>query len=120
MKCFQPKAGDTPPDDDQANPPAPDTPAEDHPESAEAKIDPMLRPTCQNRNAEVNFRGEKRSNASHAATTDPDARLFKTSPARARCSAPSGMPSWRTARGGSGRVISPRLTVTPNGAPHWT
>lgn len=29
------------------------------------------------RNAERNFRGEKRSNATHASTTDPDARLFK-------------------------------------------
>lgn len=29
------------------------------------------------RNAERDFRGEKRSNATHASTTDPDARLFK-------------------------------------------
>jgi transposase len=29
------------------------------------------------RNAEVNFHGQKRSNASHASTTDPEARLFK-------------------------------------------
>ncbi len=29
------------------------------------------------RNAETNFRGEKRSNATHASTTDPDARLYR-------------------------------------------
>ena len=40
----------------------------------------MPRPTRQHRNAEVDFRGEKRSNATHASTTDPDARLYKKSP----------------------------------------
>ena len=35
------------------------------------------------RNAERNFRGEKRSNATHASTTDPDARLFKKAPGQA-------------------------------------
>lgn len=40
----------------------------------------MPRATGQNRNAEVNFRGEKRSNATQASTTDPDARLYKKSP----------------------------------------
>lgn len=29
------------------------------------------------RNAEVNFHGEKRSNATHASTTDRDARLYR-------------------------------------------
>ena len=29
------------------------------------------------RNAEVNFHGERRSNATHASTTDPDAKLFR-------------------------------------------
>ena len=29
------------------------------------------------RNAEVNFRGEKRSNGTHGSTTDPDARLYR-------------------------------------------
>jgi transposase len=33
----------------------------------------------QGRNAERNFRGEKRSNATHASTTDPDARLARKS-----------------------------------------
>jgi hypothetical protein len=40
----------------------------------------MPRPTRQNRNAEVDFLGEKRSNATHASTTDPDAWLYKKSP----------------------------------------
>ena len=42
--------------------------------------DPMPRPTRQSRNTEVDFRGERRSNATHASTTDPDARLYKKSP----------------------------------------
>ena len=37
----------------------------------------------QTRNAEVNFRGEKRSNATHASVTDPDARLYKKAPGAA-------------------------------------
>ncbi len=40
----------------------------------------MPRPIRHNRNAEIDFRGEKRSNAAHASTTDPDARLSKKSP----------------------------------------
>jgi len=32
------------------------------------------------RNAEVDFRGEKRSNETHASTTDPDALLYRKSP----------------------------------------
>jgi hypothetical protein len=40
----------------------------------------MSRPNRQNRNPEVDFRGEKRSNATHASTNDPDARLYKKSP----------------------------------------
>jgi transposase len=37
-------------------------------------------PTDGGRNAERDFRGEKRSNATHASTTDPDARLYRKSP----------------------------------------
>lgn len=36
-------------------------------------------PTGQGRNAEGDFRGEKRSNETHASTTDPDARLYRKS-----------------------------------------
>jgi len=78
MKSFQPKADDTPTDDDPGSTPGPDTPAGDQPHTTET--DPMPRPNRQNRYAEVDFRGEKRSNATHASTTDPDARLYKKSP----------------------------------------
>jgi hypothetical protein len=40
----------------------------------------MTRPTPRSRNAEVDFRGEKRSNATHVSMTDPEARLYKKSP----------------------------------------
>ena len=80
MKSFQPKADDTPPDDDPGSPPGSDISPEDHPEQTPSEIDPMPRPNRQDRNAEVDVRGEKRSNATHASTTDPDARLYKKSP----------------------------------------
>jgi len=80
MKSFQPKAGDTPPDDDPGGPTGPDSPTEDHPEPTPSETDPMSRPTRQSRNADIDFRGEKRSNATHASITDPDARLYKKSP----------------------------------------
>ena len=88
MKSFQPKADDTPPDDDPGSPPGPDTAPVTAPDTAIEEADqptepeaaPMHRDHRQNRNAEVDFRGEKRSNATHASTTDPDARLYKKSP----------------------------------------
>jgi len=40
----------------------------------------MPRPNQQHRNGEVDFREEKRSNATHVSKTDPDARLYKKSP----------------------------------------
>jgi transposase len=56
MKSFRPKAeGEDPPDDG--------TPPEGG----------------RGRNAEVDFRGERRSNETHASSTDPDARLFRKS-----------------------------------------
>jgi len=80
MKSFQPKAADTPSVDDPGGTPGPDSPTEGPPEPTPSETDPMSRPTRQSRNAEVDFRGEKRSNATHASTTDPDARLYKKSP----------------------------------------
>ena len=80
MKSFQPKPGDTPPDDDPGSPPGPEASTEDHPAPPEPETDPMPRDRRQNRNAEVDFRGEKRSNATHVSMTDPDARLYKKSP----------------------------------------
>jgi transposase len=41
--------------------------------------DPGERPATEGRNAEVDFRGEKRSNETHASTSDPDARLYRKS-----------------------------------------
>ena len=81
MKSFQPKAEDTPPDNDDPGDP-PSTRSVDAPDQPppETEIAPMTRPTRQDRNAEVDFRGEKRSNATHASTTDPEARLYKKSP----------------------------------------
>ena len=34
----------------------------------------------RSRNPEVSFKGEKRSNATHASVSDPDAQLYKKSP----------------------------------------
>ena len=81
MKSFQQKAEATPPDDEgPGDPPAPDATLETAPSETPAETDPMTRPIHRNRNAEVDFKGEKRSNATHASTTDPDARLYKKSP----------------------------------------
>jgi len=84
MKSFQPRAEAAPPDgpDDPGPgaPPASDTPPAPRSETPAAETAPMTRPTRRDRNAEVDFRGEKRSNATHASTTDPDARLYRKSP----------------------------------------
>ena len=38
-------------------------------------------PDHRNRNAEIDFKGKDLSNATHASTTGPEARLYKKSPA---------------------------------------
>jgi len=85
MKSFQPKEGIATPDDDDPGgplPPADKTSADpDQPQKTETQ--PMPDTPRQTRNAEVNFRGEKRSNATHASVTDPDVRLYKKSPGAA-------------------------------------
>jgi transposase len=81
MKSFQPKADAAPPDDEgPGDPPASDTTPDTAASETQAETDPMPRNTKAHRNAEVDFKGEKRSNATHASTTDPDARLYKKSP----------------------------------------
>lgn len=84
MKSFQPKPEPTPapgggdgPDDPPPPPPAADveSPAQTQPETA-----PVTNAKPKDRNAEVDFRGQKRSNATHASVTDPEARLYKKSP----------------------------------------
>lgn len=49
------------------------------PEGKTASDDSNDNPPSSGRNAPVDFKGEKRSNKTHASTTDPDARLFKKS-----------------------------------------
>ena len=39
-------------------------------------------PADGGRNTEANFHGQKRSNETHASTTDPDARLYKKGPGK--------------------------------------
>jgi len=81
MKSFQSKAGVTPPDNEGPDdPPTPSIAPDNQPTQSEPKTKPMPRPNHRNRNAEVDFKGEKRSNATHASTTDPEARLYKKSP----------------------------------------
>lgn len=85
MKSFQPKPEAAPsgcgdgPDD-----PPPPSPAADAETPAEASPSPETAPMTptepSRRNAEVDFRGQKRSNATHASITDPEARLYKKSP----------------------------------------
>jgi transposase len=85
MKSFQPKPEAAPPggSDGPGEPPAPppaakaevEASAQSNPEAA-----PMTPRKPKDRNAEVDFRGQKRSNATHASVTDPEARLYKKSP----------------------------------------
>jgi transposase len=96
MKSFQPKA--VPPSADPPSPGGDDGPCNPtvssstaSPESQEKKAgdEPMSRSRsgadetttesgeARDRNAEVDFRGQKRSNATHASITDPQARLYR-------------------------------------------
>lgn len=81
MKSFQPQeglrpSGITAPGD----PPGGSEPPASSPGQSTAEPEQMARPTRRNRNAEVDFRGERRSNATHASMADPDARSFKRPP----------------------------------------
>lgn len=51
--------------------------AKDGPGDSSGPTDP---PAPGGRNAGADFRGEKRSNATHASTTDPDAKLYRKGP----------------------------------------
>jgi transposase len=81
MKSFQPRPGDEPPDGDGSSggPPPDAAPANADKAPTTPETDPMPQPTSSSRNAEVDFRGQKRSNATHVSTTDPDARLYRKS-----------------------------------------
>lgn len=81
MKSFQQKAeGSSPGHEGPDDPPTPSIAPDNQPTQSEAETEPMPRTNHRNRNAEVDFKGEKRSNATHASTTDPEARLYKKSP----------------------------------------
>lgn len=83
MKSFQPKADVAPPGEGDGPgvppPPPPSDTATAEPTHSDEQ-GPMPQPTSKNRNAEVDFRGQKRSNATHASVTDPEARLYRKSP----------------------------------------
>lgn len=86
MKSFQPKEGTAPPqNDDPSGPPSPpaDETSPDTDQAQQTETQPMTDTPRQARNPEVNFRGQKRSNATHASVTDPDARLYKKAPGAA-------------------------------------
>ena len=79
MKSFQPKPQPAAPQGEGGDPPPPLAPPTIEskptaPSSTETKNEdrPM-----KERNAEVDFHGQKRSNATHASTSDPDARLYR-------------------------------------------
>jgi transposase len=93
MKSFQPKpeaapAGKTDGDGPSAGEPAEPAATSAKPEKTDQpqKTEPPKQADAQpkaeeqpmkDRNAEVDFHGQKRSNATHASTSDPDARLYR-------------------------------------------
>jgi transposase len=89
MKSFQPIAppppdapgGDEPPPPPQRPTAEAETPATTAPEPETKPLleQPAAEATnkMQDRNAEVDFHGQKRSNATHVSVTDPEARLYK-------------------------------------------
>ena len=87
MKSFQPKV--SPPPDDNDNPGGPpppstqETSADTDQPPRKTETQPMPDTARQPRNAEVGFRGEKRSNTTHASVKGPDARRYKKAPGAA-------------------------------------
>src|ERR1700741_4838707 len=90
MKSFVAKEPTLPPEDGAGSgSQAPSEPAEKAETQASAKPDDKAQPANtetpmptadankNSRNEEVDFRGQKRTNATHASTTDPEARLFR-------------------------------------------
>ena len=70
MKSFQPKPEGAPRDDERLD---------DQPAQPKIETEPMPHSNRRNRNTEIDFKGAKRSNATHASTTDPEERLYKKS-----------------------------------------
>ena len=80
MKSVQPRTDEAPPDDDPRAPPGPNASATDPTAPTTTETEPMLRTARPSRNAEVDFRGQRPTNATHGSITDPDARLYRKSP----------------------------------------
>ena len=89
------------------------------PPQDDSKSDPDERPATEGRNAEVDFHGEKRSNETHASTTDPDHGSTAKAQDRARSCASSATFSWRTAAALWSMPNSPAPPVTPSDMRRW-
>lgn len=81
MKSFVAKEPPPPPEGGPgSSAQAPSEPAEKADDNAQPASTETPMPTTdanKSRNEEVNFHGQKRGNATHASTTDPEARLFR-------------------------------------------
>ena len=95
MKSFQPKPDAASPEKSDGDPPAPpaaepeppqieptaakenETRTEDQPMKERNDQETGSAAARQGRNEEVDFHGQKRSNETHASTTDPEARLYR-------------------------------------------
>ena len=77
----------------------------------------VLSPEEDPGNPTVDFRGEKRSNATHQSTTDPDAQLVRKSRGQAAISRTGGTSSWRTATASWSRPWPPRWSARPSPPP---
>ncbi len=91
MTGFRPKDDAASPGDEGPG----DAPASDTAASGTASMPHLTR---GRRDAEAGFRGEKRSDATHTLTTDPDAGPHWNLRAPARCRASSDTRGWRPAR----------------------
>ena len=91
MKSFQPKQaanGDKPAAGGDAGPGQDDGGSASEPVASGGEAPdqhdgaPATEPPARGRNAEVDFRGQKRSNDTHASRTDPEARLYRKGPGK--------------------------------------
>jgi len=66
----------------------------------------------------ANWHNQKRSNETHASTTDPESRLYRKAAGRRQNSATWAMSPWRTGTGLRWRAWSPRPVAGRNAAAH--
>jgi|GEM_PF-1167902 len=113
MKNFQPKVEGTQPDNDGSDDPPAHDPGPDaqlgHPKS-EGEPKPKPHPSRRTRNIEVDFKGKKRPNATHASTLDPKARLYTK---------PASMGAVLCFMGGCGSENGPGDRFPDDGADGW-